>query len=1679
MATLKGFGERIPNADTELRFETGKPEVQDAVLLYPPSRGSNPNLEVQAQDDDLVEVELENGVIFWTLMGELRQRSSSGLARSGESQEEFLPTTYGGGRRSQRGIDPFGVAITALKILKAPRFLAWAAAKQVESKLLDPPGIYAFTPDGLRSEPFPKDSKPVLVFIHGTASSTTGAFKRLFPFWEKLRGEYGDRIFGFEHRTFSESPVQNAVQFLEALPAGPLPPLHLVSHSRGGLVGDLVALGAHPDPFPIRLLEAFRIGTATVAQAKLDRWYREERRAFEQLHNLLLAKKPVVQRFVRIAAPAGGTAMASERLDLYVSLLFRFASLTPGLGPFVGALGELVTAVAQEKQDPTILPGIEAQSPQSQFIRLLNGAHRELDSDLTVIAGDCEGTFKGMADYFFYEANDLVVDSRSMLRGVPRKRSRWYCSGGDVHHLNYFGDEDTVTKLVAGLKRADGDEFGFSTGDLQTEKPRQRGMAERSRERIQQQLILVPGCFESHLRWTGSGLGERLWLDLQGLITRGPGGLELAGDGANLVADGALEPLKAHFESILDEQLVPFAYDWRLSVAEAANRLADFIATKLQSSVGPVGLLAHGSGIQVVRFLIAEHRELWNEFRKAGGRLIQAGGLEQVGPKVVKLLQGQGRLARQLAALHGSRLDWIKVMSGFPGLLELVPSNLSAGDVWRPAEDRDGWVGPDQTHLDRARSALVPSGMVQLENEGFTSLGGLAEAVEEDVDSALEVFPSRESLERAALGIRDEEGLRPPAAKAVRCTVKVVHGDLAYAKYPVMVGHYSGNPILSAEAALDRHLDGRLSDRHLLDLYPREIGSHEVIVKWTGGVEHLQGAIVVGLGEAGSLSGGGLTRTVTEALVRYVCELQERADLKEGQKRLGVTSLLIGSGEAGLSMGQVLQSILLGVRLANQRLVCLAPEGQEPAGIATLELLELYQDRSIEALHSLLGLKRLAFRDMGVVEELETAAGGRRRASFGEPGGWWTPLLIRQVKGEPAGILEFTFFGNRARAVPEKVETQVDLVNQLLNGSMSADRSRLRQLSETLFELLMPQRLKRASGDQRNILLMVDPATAVYPWEMLIDRHSPIGRRPIGVDAGLVRQLKLEAADERARLKVNHPEAIRVLVVGDPPSGFPGLDGAREEAETVADLFEERSWIVTRQIRADRRRRGIGQIDAESIICAAMSEDHRVLHLAGHGVYDSKKPSRSGMVLAGSPGLPESQLLFSPAEVRQMRLVPELVFINCCSLGRIQETPPHLLAANLATQFIRNGVKAVVAAGWAVEDQVAVIFAQAFYASFFDGATFGSAVTEARQAAYDASPNSNTWAAYQCYGDPGFRLVTDRGSQTQASRNGDEVDPAEMVADLDNFVSRIRCEQTPSKLEGIRKSLAEAARTAVKKNWLKRGEVAAALGRAYGELGDFQAANRYYEMARTSDQGAVTLRDLEQLANLRARWAAVQAKGGHISREAGEGEIRRSIVELQSLLNLGYTQERAALLASTAKRQVIARPSAAIGEVAIELRAMAEGYALTAVKNPENLYCGINALSATLLLGGPVLPGAGSPSSNLAVDNPFSEAEFFENRLKLYRELAARHSKADVPGAERDFWSQTYLPDVELVAAIWEERKGGYRPRKLVPRYETLFKNFGSPLQHDSVIAQIEFLDRFIGSKHLEELRQRFSRTAI
>lgn len=324
------------------------------------------------------------------------------------------------------------------------------------------------------------------------------------------------------------------------------------------------------------------------------------------------------------------------------------------------------------------------------------------------------------------------------------------------------------------------------------------------------------------------------------------------------------------------------------------------------------------------------------------------------------------------------------------------------------------------------------------------------------------------------------------------------------------------------------------------------------------------------------------------------------------------------------------------------------------------------------------------------------------------------------------GDLEFTAVsaGTPLQAIVNA--SQLKLIDQLIIERINSPRYD-EKFGVTLFELLLPKAFKELFERQLTLLLVLDSETARYPWELLT---SPSGLQPFVLEKGLIRQSQTALTLPQVQMTTD----LSALIIGDPLSNFSALPGASREAEAVAT-------ILSQYFGAARITAHIGpQNDATTIITTLFAREYNILHLTGHGTYLPDEPTPSGLVL-------NNDLRLTATELRQLRTIPNLVFINFCHLGQLdsqsrqlQLWEPHRMAASFAEELIGMGVKAVVVAGWAVDDAAALTFAEAFYNEFLSGHTFGESVLRARQLVREHHRDVNTWAAYQCYGDPNFTL---------------------------------------------------------------------------------------------------------------------------------------------------------------------------------------------------------------------------------------------------------------------------------------------------------------------------------------------------
>ena len=1713
----------------------------------------------RTSDDDVVKITLDAGIELWTSVGQARADYGMAPGARGIEGNLIVPRILPIGR-AERGVGQW--VVKALELFKVDLADSAASAivatleRKFEARLgIGGPGLYRFdqnTAKPVAEADFAEAMAggPSLVFVHGTASCSEGGFGRFREraAWSELFKLYNNRVFAFEHRTLSQNPIANAIQLATAIPKGA--EIDLISHSRGGLVCELICRSARIDasntPIP-----AFDDADSDIFQRQRAASGMEdaaavaeiERRQLTELSALLQAKKFTVRHLVRAAAPSRGTTLASGRLDRYLSLVVSAMNLIPALAgnPVFDLTMGLLLAVAKKRTDPREIPGLEAQMPESPFIRMVNRADVMLLNRLTVIAGDIEGSgiwgrLKVLAtDLFYLDDHDLVVNTSAMYGGAERKAGAvaLFDQGAAVNHFSYFANEKTARGILDALNLRTAESDGFRPFTHVTQRVAPTRSAGAARSGSAPLVYVVPGAMGTEL----DSDGKSVWLNLLRIAT---GGLSrISWDQKKVTSSGLFDDYYAELVDYLtaSHEVIAFDYDWRASLQTEAARLANSILPHMEHTNQPIRFIAHSQGGLLVRAMAARNPDLWQRImQNPGARFVMLGMPNMGAFSTLATLLGRDKIIRQIELIdfkHNMK-ELLQIVSAFPGVLELLPrdnngqfysadtwAKIMAGDwnapaasaltdadaIWKSLEafsmagknlayvagyspaltpsaariDKDGSItilGTPQgdgrvpwttgippgvpawfteaAHGDLARFTKAFPAYLDLLSTGQTTklastppagTRGAITALEEIKPERIEIYPSERDLADGVMGAGPTAKVETESSGKIKVTL--VHGDLAFALYPVIVGHYEADTIRAAEGALNRHLDFRLSRKRALGLYPGPITSAELIADDQG---RPPGALVIGLGRFGELTPSGLRRSFAYGIKKYA---DISTDGKTGVASINLSTLLIGHRESHLSLRDSIVATIDGLIDARKDL---ANQIQfKDVVIAEFEIIELYEDTAIGALRILRSLKddpRIKpYLDIDL--SLKTAGGRRRRITADDETEWARKIQIRGKDSDGRKTsLTFTALGDSARATEVSLATQVALIDPYLR-SLTASTAVDMETSKTLFELLTPKEFKLRAAEGRDTVLILDEAAAAYPWELLSDRFSG-DAVPMVVRSSCIRQL----IDAKPTFYTSLSRDQSAVVIGDSVSeldtGFAPLPGAQEEAQAVAALLKApgAGFTVTEVIKGS---------------CAAISNallltGARVMHVAAHGVYeferlsaDGAKDLVTGMVLGDGA-------FFTASEVDQIRPFPELVFLNCCFLGKIAPTREddlklwndrHRLAGNLAHQFIRNGAKAVVAAGWAVNDAAALVFAKSFYTSMLAGATFNVAVKGARKATYDADSNCNTWGAYQCYGDPDYRLVPNGASEAYVAQN--LMSRGEALIELENLSSS-SATASAKKLDDSRRAI-DNLLNRMDPRWLKASTIQEGLARAYAKADLLEKAILSYETALASSDAQSTLQAIEQLANLRARKVTAQLHSltgveRDEFRKKAPNELKKAIKQIDALrdalqrsgIAVADSAERFTLIASAKKRiGAISSGSQRVKWLKEAAKTYECAYDITASPDSgqSNLYYpGLNWLMLE------ALANLNKPAADRVAPTPEQAA-----RLKFCRENAEAEDRSGP-----DFYSL----NAQFDAVVVEGLLGGTLAAQTdtaIGLFKRAWRRGGSYLELRAVRDQLDFIE--------------------
>lgn len=1797
-----GIEGEVLNSEGESPFVTsgetyGRFELERIIYVSESMRDVETHaVDIEVNGDQVLEYNFDDGTVWYSdpvSIKELFPDASSQFRDSGEIM--VLPDSISGGVPGERGPGVKKIVLKILKVFTRRKKeeiigeLVRKAATNLEDKALfeGREGLVRVSEDytltRVTASDIPTDGR-ILLLIHGMANSTKGSFDGLIegnpPFntWEDMHRLFPGRVFGFDHRSLTKSPLENVLDLVNALPDRVT--LHLMTQSRGGLVADLLCRfvtaarqsgnGETVKAFDDEELELLK-------KDKLEKDLSDIR----EITARIAAKDIRIEKYIRVSCPAGGTTLASRRLDFLLNVIFNLLKLATGQvgGIILGALKELVITAVETKDDPAVLPGLAPQNPESALCLVLNNPKSKVEVDIptAIVAGDNQFSFKlrGLlnivSNLFYRGANDFVVDTKYMLMGTRRGKDNavyFLDKHDEVTHFNYFKNSTSQAAIRNALNAHGTNIPGFlpvpaeSTLIARTRGGGRHELVPREISKKRPVVVLVPGLFGSNLSVRtikdDQEMKEPVWLDPESVSD---GKLELLKykqrSSHKVTANSLVFDVYADLCQFLSEEydVLVFPYDWRLDMEQNAGKL-DRVLVGLAENGQSVKLIGHSSGGVLIRDWTVFHPNTYAKMtRLPDFRILYLGAPLQGLFRVVPLIFGEDDIIRQLTVtdLHHTKKELAALFAGFPGLLDLLPYRMEEGgdfgqsSVWEIMRQACGdpkWPVPDSASLERfnqyrnkilqapidyeysvylagialegtltpcnykisPRSMMTPN-VLTLHFEG-TPLGDGFSAWEAAIPQELlengRVYyaevPHGELVREESLFLPISEllrngkstllpkqaptafpgegagagygvtrqlattpidnssegfytsilGLYPPGQreKAERRPVRVsiTHGDLRFAKYPLLIGHFANDGLFSASRDVDRYLNFELSRLRKLGLYPGPVGTSLILLANEDFL--FPGVIVVGLGVQGEYNERVLQTTVEQGVKKYLVVLiQERKNQKlqtipDLGRFVNLSSLLIGSNYGGLSLDRSLAAILTGIQNANSDIKQGYPD--DYLQIGELEFVELYQDQVLAASRTLREMERMEENRNLFVRldrKIREAMGRQQRINNGGSGSWWSRVTVRRFD-EKDNVAEarkhglyFSIATDAARVEERSLLTAGDEILSMLK-EVSEEKKWSPETAKILFEMLIPNDFKSLVKRQSNIIFQLDEHTASFPWEMLQD--NLVNGKPLSINCGMIRQL----SSQNYRVQVKLASGNHVLVISDPQlhGKLPQLDNAEKEGYKVSQQLQNGGYNVVH----------VNRSSSQTIFRKMFVSSYKILHIAAHGLFDEANPLNSGVVIG-----PNSFL--TPAHIECISETPELVFINCCYSGKTTEKSEALaqnryrLAANIGTQLIRIGVKAVVVGGWAVHDAAALLFAERFYEAMLSGEMFGDAVLRARRQVFDRFGNSNnTWGAYQCYGDPSYKLDIREERSKGMQETVFEMDEV-LIIHLRNLLSQIDITEDTaeilSRIQIIEASLTEAQRN--------NGQIIELIAQIYTALGDFPRAVDHYSRLKSLPHAHYSVRSLEQHCQLQVKWQVERWRADPACCDEVGMKIGEVLNELEELQKLGKTAERYTLLASCRKRLAL---------VTSDRKQKAEGYLRSAELYREGYKI--------------------SPPGYMHY--PLSNFMLIESVLKKEKpedwdECAAKLSRELIRFGESsrdDYWSQVSQLEIPLYLHLMNIKPS--TEEAFITTAEKLRKHTGHRSNWKAIADQLYFLEDLFGmtgngtdtNKHLSLIRK-------
>ncbi len=526
---------------------------------------------------------------------------------------------------------------------------------------------------------------PYLLLLHGTISSTVRSFGDLIneqgQLWPQIYSAYNGNVLAFEHHTLHKSPLENALELIKRLPDNI--DLHILSHSRGGLIAEILA----------RVHTSNQVFTEEEISILQNAERTDDINIITNIREQLIKKSLRVSKVIRVACPAEGTELLSNKLNTFFNVIINLTEFTPSVtGQTINQVADILLQIIEQKDDPSVLPGLEAMKSTSLFNRLMNNREFAVNSRLSIVSAQSNirgGMLKGLAyiltNLIHWKANDFVIDTRSMYAGMPRSAPVRHLKikSDEIHHLSFFRQAEVQSSIKMELiGNPDNNQFEERSAKPRPTSRSGRRASKKDITHTKPVILLIPGLMGSVL--SGKNDSAAYWLDEQCVAGKAP---HLSIFNENIEPSNLVSSSYSDLENYFldkDFEVEIFPYDWRNSLRESGQKLKDRISDILKKTGEnvnehiPIKIIAHSTGGLLIRDLMINHEDDYRQFsERAGFKILMLGTPWKGTYKIAQFLMGQGLMFSAVRNLFqwDNENEIRDTFASFEGLIELLPQS--------------------------------------------------------------------------------------------------------------------------------------------------------------------------------------------------------------------------------------------------------------------------------------------------------------------------------------------------------------------------------------------------------------------------------------------------------------------------------------------------------------------------------------------------------------------------------------------------------------------------------------------------------------------------------------------------------------------------------------------------------------------------------------------------------------------------------------------------------------------------------------------------------------------------------------------------------------------------------------------------------------------------------------------